>query len=179
MLRDSWEGRKERLFLFSWKGPNPRNTVEHIRWEVSHSDFFGKGERQKQNQHWPNFLSKAGTGMREPVRIILPSWHPGMHLTPKRPPCACQPVAVKETENRSSGGQGCQEQLKAQRGSPYCMALEAVGTSLALPSLCAANCHPAQDTGTPGRQNPQKTPSQFSWQVLCESSCPLKTLLGL
>lgn len=182
---DSWEGRQEELFLFSWGGPDPRNTVKHVWWGVSHNDFFGKGESSRnKNNTDPTFCQSGGRGWGSWCRIILLlSWCPGSHLTPKKLPCAWQPVAVKETEDRSRrSGQACWEQLVARRGSPFCTAPGAVGASLVSPSLHDANCHPAQDTRTPGRQkrqNPQKTPYRFSWQVLGKSSHSLKTLPGL
>lgn len=67
----------------------------------------------------------------------------------------------------------------AQSGSSSCTALGSVRDFLVSPSLHDAGRHPVQDTGTPGRQNPQKTPLWFSWQVPGKSSCPLKMLPGL
>lgn len=124
--------------------------------------------------------------------ILLLSWHSGSHLTPKKASlclaaCGCEgdqgegdqgPRLWRRPRSRRSG-QACPERLMAWRGSPSCMAPGAVGASLMSPSLRDVNHHPADDTGTPGRQNPQKTPSQFSWQALDKSSHPLKTSPGL
>lgn len=68
MLRDSWEWRQEGLFLFSWEGPDPRNTVEHIWWGVSHNDFFGRGESSRNKNNTDPTFCQRGTGVREPVR---------------------------------------------------------------------------------------------------------------
>lgn len=146
---DSWEGRQEELFLFSWGGPDPRNTVKHVWWGVSHNDFFGKGESSRnKNNTDPTFCQSGGRGWGSWCRIILLlSWCPGSHLTPKKLPCAWQPVAVKETEDRSRrSGQACWEQLVARRGSPSCTAPGAVGASLVSPSL-EAWCKLSPSTG--------------------------------
>lgn len=81
MLRDSWEGRQQGLFLFSWEGPDPRNTVKHIWWGVSHSDFFGKAKRSRNKNNITQLSVRGGGPSREPV------WdHSSSLLRPSIPP---------------------------------------------------------------------------------------------
>lgn len=176
MLWDSWEEKQEGLFLFSWEGPDPRNTVEHVWWGVSHNDFFGKGERSRnKNNTDPTFHQSWGGGWESWYGIIpLLSRSPRSHLSPEKPPWAWHPVAVQDTKDRT------RRMVKPARRSswprvchPTVLPWETWG-----PFLCplSAHHHPVQDTGPSGKIKPTEEPSWFSWQVLGKSIQLLKTL---
>lgn len=164
MLQDSWEEKQEGLFLFSWGGPDPRNTAEHIWWGVSHNDFFGKGERSRnKNNTDPTFHQSGGGGWEGWCGII-----PLSLLKPRIPPhpkksslglaaCGCAGHQGQEQEKWSS-------LPGAARGPEFVTLLHGPGRGGDLP--CVPSLHiitQCRTLGPQGRQNPQESPAGKSW----------------
>lgn len=148
MLRDSWEGRQQGLFLFSWEGPDPRNTVKHIWWGVSHNDFFGKAKRSRNKNNLTQLSVRVGGPSREPV------WdHSSSVLRPSIPPHSKkslttlgQALPLKETKDTSRrSDEACLGHPTAQRWSLSCTALSSLYDPQAGPS--SSPYDPRQGTG--------------------------------